>query len=116
MKTKELYKLDDTVKSVLERYPETRSDDFILVYSVYREINFKDVTIKPFHEIMLYHKQFGLPPFESVTRARRKIQSKHPELANEKTKKLREKQENEYIKYAIDYDSTGFMKLVDSVK
>lgn len=102
MKTKDLYKLEDVVKEVLTNFEETRSNDFELIYAVYREIDFVHTTREPFHEIMLNHKKYGLPPFESITRARRKIQKNYPELANKKVQEARYNETVEYIDYAID--------------
>ena len=69
-----LSKLEPVVKMVLEEYEETRSDDFKLIYSVYRELDFAHTTRELFYEIMMNHDLYKLPPFESITRCRRKIQ------------------------------------------
>lgn len=102
MKTKELYKLEDVVKEVLTNFEETRTDDFKLIYAVYREIDFTHTTRELFYEMMMNHKEYNLPPFESITRARRKVQKKHPELANKKVQEARYNETAEYIDYAID--------------
>lgn len=113
---KRLNKLEPIVKEVLIKYEETRSDDFKLIYAVYRELDFIHTTRELFYEIMLYHDSYNLPPFESITRCRRKIQKNHPELANEKTKEKRLNATSDYIDYAIDGYSSNFMKFVDSQK
>lgn len=110
----DLYKLEDVVKDVLTRFEETRSDDFKLIYAVYRELNFVHTTRELFYEIMMNHKEYKLPHFESVTRCRRKVQNKYPELANEKTKTKRLNETAQYIEYAIDGYHSNFMKFVDS--
>ena len=38
--------------------------------------------------------------FESITRCRRKLQKRYPELKNEETASKRNKKQKEYIKYA----------------
>ena len=38
--------------------------------------------------------------FESITRCRRKLQEKNPELRDEETFKMRNKKQKEYIKYS----------------
>ena len=38
--------------------------------------------------------------FESITRARRKLQSKYPELKNNKTADFRDKKQKDYIAYS----------------
>lgn len=97
----ELERTEDIVLKVLQKYEQTRSDDFVLVYAVYREINFNVATIDRFSEVMLNHKKYGFPSFGSVTRARRKIFEKHPELKPTKITKNRKKaEEEEYKEYS----------------
>ena len=38
--------------------------------------------------------------FESITRCRRKLQEKNPELRDEETANMRNEKQKEYIKYA----------------
>lgn len=113
MKTSELLKLEPIVKRVLEQYPETRDDDFLLVYAVYREIDFRSITRELFCEIMMNHKKYRFPTFESVTRCRRKVQNKYPELASEKTKAKRLEETREYIDYAIDGYNPTFINMIE---
>lgn len=94
-----LTKLEPVVRNVLKTYPDTRNDDFILIFAVYREMNLKDITREPFWDIMLNHADYKLPSFESITRCRRKIQKEHPELSNKKTQKKRLKATADYIEY-----------------
>lgn len=91
---------ESIVTQVLLKYPETRSDDFLLVYCVYREINFNVATMDRFSEVMLNHKQYGFPSFHTVTRVRRKIFQKNPELKPEKVTEFREEKETEFREYA----------------
>lgn len=117
MKTRDLYKLEDVVKDVLTRFEETRSDDFKLIYAVYRELNFFHTTRELFCEIMMNHNKYKLPSFASVTRSRRKLAKKYPELRPvKKVQKTRNKTEDEYINYAIDGYKPTFKKLVNSKK
>lgn len=109
-----LSKLEPVVKKVLTEYEETRSDDFKLIYAVYRELDFFHTTKELFCEIMLNHKQYNLPSFESITRCRRKLQNDYPELANEKTKEKRLNETAEYIDYAIGGYKNTFSRLVES--
>ena len=100
---RKLYKIEEVVKNVLEQYSETRNDNFKLIYSVYREINFKVVTIENFYQVMWYHKEYGLPSFEGITRARRKIMNMYPELKPIKSvEKARKEEEIVYREYAIN--------------
>lgn len=101
MKTKDLQNLEPIIKKVLTDFEETRSDDFKLIYAVCREIDFTHTTRELFYEMMMNHDKYHIPPFESITRVRRNVQKKYPELASEKTKKKRQKETEEYIAYAI---------------
>ena len=48
--------------------------------------------------VLLNGKELNLPSFESITRARRTIFRKYPELNPEYMKELRQQEENEYRK------------------
>ena len=109
-----LNKLEPVVMKVLTEYKETRSDDFKLIFAVYRELDFFHTTKELFCEIMLNHKEYNLPPFESITRVRRKLQKDYPELANEKTKEKRLNETAEYIDYSIGGYKNTFSRFVDS--
>ena len=109
-----LYKIEDVVKEVLTEIPETRDDDFKLIAEVYYKMNF-NIASTSFALMMLGHKEFGLPPFESITRARRKLQATYESLrASQKVQDARLNETSEYINYAIDGYSSNFMKFVDS--
>ena len=111
-----LYTTEDIVKKALTLFQDARTDDFILIYRVYQLINENAVIREPFYHVMLNHKEYGLPPFESITRARRKIQKEYPELVNKKTQEKRLNATSDYIDYAIDGYTSNFMKFVDSQK
>lgn len=54
---------------------------------------------KKFATVMFNAKNKGIS-FESITRCRRKLQEKNPELRDEETVKKRNKKQKEYIKYS----------------
>lgn len=91
---------ENIVLRVLKEYDQAKKDDFYLYFCVCREINFNVATIDKFSYIMLHHKELGFPSFSSVTRARRKIFEKHPELKPFYVTKKRKEKEEEYIEYA----------------
>ena len=110
-----LSKLEPVVKMVLEEFEDTRSDDFKLIYAVYRELDFAHTTRELFYEIMMNHDLYKLPPFESITRCRRKLQKEYEELRPKKeVQDARLNETSEYISYAIDGYNPTFMKFVDS--
>lgn len=100
---KRIYKIEDLVKIVLVEYPDTRNDNFTLIYRVYKEVNEEVVLRNLFFDVMLNHKEYGLPSFEGITRARRKIMNMYPELKPIKTvEKARKEEEFLYREYAIN--------------
>ena len=94
-------RVEPIVKKVLEEKPYTREDDFALVYEVFKEF-LPNIDELSFQDIMLNHKEYGLPYFESVRRTRPKLQNKYPELlppqAVQEARKLEEK---DYRTYAL---------------
>lgn len=74
-----LYKVEDIVYQVLKEVPEARKDDFVLVAEVYNKIQ-PLLNGVSFNRVMLAHKELGLPYFESISRARRRLQNIFEEL------------------------------------
>lgn len=77
-------KIYDLSKSILEKYPSTRSDDKKLIWVVLGELGY-------IHDGVIAKEDFlNSPSFESVRRSRQKIQELHHELApNEFVKSAR---------------------------
>ena len=92
--------LENVVKEVLESDPTTREDNFKL----YAKVVMKVCGIKnsdSFIEVMFNHSQYDLPPMESVTRTRRAVVNKFPELnSSAKVKDFRKSQKKEYVEYS----------------
>jgi len=85
-------KTQDRVFFLLEKYPEVRDCDKLLWLAYNCHFNkLKEVSLtgnyQSFKEWLLND---DVPVFESLSRARRKIQEEHPELAGEKEKRLQE--------------------------
>ena len=76
---KDIKRTSDIVKEILERKPETRNSDDELYFQVCKKIN-PEAMSKPFYMVVLHRKEHSLPPFESVRRARQKLQASYPEL------------------------------------
>ena len=93
-----ILKVEERVRKILVHNPRTRNDDNLLIYeylSTYHDIN--NVSDK---ELLLNSKQLGIPSFETITRARRKVQEKHPELKDEETAHYRKLEEEKYKEFA----------------
>lgn len=93
-----LSRMSKIVRQVLQDHEEARGDDFILLGYVLDEMgvpsNFDMRTM------LREHRLFGLPPFESVTRARRKIQAANKDLTDAKAVEARAKEQEEYREFA----------------
>ena len=77
---KSIKKTSDLVKEILIEEPKARNSDMYLYYMVCLKTD-ASILGKPFSQVIMNLKSLNLPPFESVGRARRKIQRAYPELA-----------------------------------
>ena len=90
--------VEKTVKAILTERPQTRDDDHYLYYQ-YACYNSR-TNGRSFDTMFVFYKHYGLPSFESVSRARRRVQQKCPELRSDKgTQTARETLEKEYHDY-----------------
>lgn len=88
--------LKEQVEYILYTCPRSRDDDFILINEVYKRYYFNTNTIS-FDNMLNNHKYYKLPSFESITRARRKLQAEKEELkACDLVKIAKTKKEDEY--------------------
>ena len=93
-------KLETVVKSVLEQNKAARDDDFLLVAAVCKIIN-PSIIGETFTMVLTNHKEYRLPSFESITRARRKLQAEHEHLkSSARMQAIRANEEEDYIDYA----------------
>lgn len=87
--------VEATVKAILVESQMAREDDHYLYYLLVR-MKTKDEFLYAF----IHHKQLQLPTFESVSRARRKVQEKFPELrADRKVEQARLAEEIHFYNY-----------------
>ena len=90
----------DKVKGILAKYPQTRDDDMLL-YGQYLYQEQKVGKEETFFKVLASASKRNLPSYESITRARRKVQEKEPSLRGKKYKQ-RQKTEQEYHEYYRD--------------
>ena len=92
------------VKSILEQDKQCRNSDsylYLKVLSVVGKQKGIDIEKMPVPYFLLNLHGAGLPPFESVRRARQKIQAAYPELAAcEAVEGFRAENEAEFMAYA----------------
>ena len=86
------------VYQILLNVPSTRKDDFILyAYVLYK--NGIDLNM-PTKTFFLNAEKMKAPAFETVSRCRRKIQEKYPELIDKETAEKRYNARLEFFDYS----------------
>lgn len=99
---KNIRRTNRIVRVVLEQHPETRNSDNLLYVRVVENIN-ANLIYKPFQELFMHAKDYGIPPFESVRRARQKLQAEIPELKAKKEVESERKTNEQIVKdFATD--------------
>ena len=93
-----LIKVEEVVEQILRQDKYSRDNDIYLILKYITKVYPYEVG-KRFEEAMTNVSKKGLS-FESITRARRKIQNKYPELKNDKVANFRDKKQKEYIAYS----------------
>lgn len=78
--------IEPKVRHLLEMFPFTRSDDHLL-YFMYVTREIKDVV---FATAFVNYSVYGLAPYHSIARVRRKIQQNTPALRGDVEMKLRQ--------------------------
>lgn len=92
-----LKSIEQVVYEILKEKEIAKSDDWILIGFVLK--NFGVDLNLPLKVVLAEHKKFDIPSFESITRARRKIADKYPELFNKKIVNARTQEEKKYREY-----------------
>ena len=94
-----ILKINDNVKELLQNYEQCRDSDMYL-YGKYISIYYNELRNVLLAIAMQNSKRYKLPSYESVSRARRKLQENIPELrASEKAEKARYEQQIEIVDY-----------------
>lgn len=87
----------NSVKELMILFPETRDDDMLL----YARFCYKYGYIHngdSFLSVMCHAKERGMPSYESVARARRKVQEREPSLIGTR-RRVRKAEEEVYREY-----------------
>ncbi len=83
------------VKAILEDHADARGDDHVLYYWYATGKCFV-----PFSTAFILHKKLGLTSLEGISRARRRVQKKYPELRSDtETEAARNREEEEFHEY-----------------
>lgn len=86
-----------TVRQILIENERTRDDDMIL-YGAFLAKYMIVGTMETFYEVCSTAKQRKIPSYESITRARRKVQEEEPALRG-KRRRQRMEEEQKYHEY-----------------
>ena len=92
----------DIVKEVLQDHPDARDDDFRCFGWVCRKVC-PSIMQMPFNMVLWQNKQLGLPSYESITRARRKVQEKCVDLRGKKYQARQDRQADYIAEYGDNY-------------
>lgn len=99
-KRREIRRVKPIVEAILRNDPDTRNSDSLLYVRVCQRIDEK-LSTRPFFYVMAHSKDFGLPPFETVSRCRRKLQEKDDSLqAVEEVQKARQDNQEAFLELA----------------
>ena len=93
-----LMKVEEIVEQILIKDEYARNNDVYLILKYVSRVYPYEIG-KKFEEVMTNVSKKGFS-FESITRARRKIQNKYPELKNNKIANFRDKKQKDYIAYS----------------
>lgn len=69
------------VLEILKDCPRSRYDDMLLILHYYNRYSYMRVGELPLEDIVFNYKLYGLPCFETIRRARQRVQSVFPELS-----------------------------------
>lgn len=106
MKAKKRGTLYDVVKTVLQKKPETRGDDRLLLWFVCEVLRGEPIGSTNLITRFAFMK---MPSFESITRARREVQAHNKDLdAPRKIKNMRVNAQKNWMRQT-------FLKIVDFI-
>lgn len=100
MKVKRLYEIEDIVRDILMTDKRARKDDFYLISALIKRVKPHVLTMQVV-EALNIAKEKNFPPFESITRARRKVQRENSSLKDKMTEKARLNEVGTYMQYAL---------------
>lgn len=94
-----IYFIEPIVEEALINKPETRGDNFLLYIEVLKKFIDTNMSLEA---VFKNHIALGIPSLETITRCRRKLQEKNPELREPKSEGIRANEEQEFRDYSKD--------------
>ena len=89
--------VESRVLEILMECPASRYDDMILILHYYNRFGYVKAGNLPLEDIVFNYRALGLPCFETIRRARQRVQSLFPEVSRHPIRddKAEEKEERE---------------------
>ena len=84
--------VESRVLEILMECPASRYDDMILILHYYNRFGYVKAGNLPLEDIVFNYRALGLPCFETIRRARQRVQSLFPEVSRHP---IREEAKNE---------------------
>lgn len=73
--------VESRVLEILKDCPMSRYDDMLLILHYYNRYSYLRVGELPLEDIVFNYRVYGLPCFETIRRARQRVQSLFPEYS-----------------------------------
>jgi hypothetical protein len=73
--------VENRVLEILRNCSCARYDDMVLIFQYYNRYSFMRVGELPLEDVVFHYKLYGLPCFETIRRARQRVQALFPELS-----------------------------------
>lgn len=73
--------VESRVLAILTDCPASRFDDMLLILHYYNRYSYLRVGDLPLEDVVFNYKRYGLPCFETIRRARQRVQSCFPEVS-----------------------------------
>ena len=86
--------VESRVLEILMECPASRYDDMLLILHYYNRYGYVRAGELPLKEIVFNYRALGLPCFETIRRARQRVQSLFPEVSRHPQREEGENEEN----------------------
>ena len=102
--------VESRVLEILKECPMSRYDDMLLILHYYNRYGYIPAGNLPLEDIVFNYRAYGLPCFETIRRARQRVQSLFPEYSRNPQKEEQSGSISIVINISYDYDMPLFNK------
>lgn len=96
--------VESRVLEILMECPASRYDDMILILHYYNRFGYIKAGNLPLEDIVFNYRALGLPCFETIRRARQRVQSLFPEVSRHPIREEAKNEEDTEESDDIDFD------------